>query len=123
MKFPKPSRSEREKAKRKEREDEILKRGEMRHDCLMRAKYLCELCGKSLATTGFEWHHVHSGSGKRREWEAVETTICLCPECHRAVHASKGEALDGLMHWAIKYRYKTAYAEVERRYSKLRDLG
>lgn len=123
MSHPKPSRSKRMKAKFDAETAKVLKQGEMRHDCLVRAKFLCEACGCTLATAGFEWHHVVYGSGKREQNEAVDTTACLCPTCHRRAHDSHPETLGALLDWAARHGYREAHEEVTRRMSKFKRLG
>lgn len=122
MRRPKPSRDARLKAKFDAETARVLARGELRHDCLVRAKYLCEACGDNLATAGFEWHHVVSGSGKREENESLQTTVSLCVACHRKVHESDGATLQALLAWAARWGYSEAYEEIARRMSKFRRL-
>lgn len=84
MRFPKPSKAARERAERAEREREIFARAELRHDCLVRGKYLCEnqKCRANLATTGMAFDHWLGGIGRRRQQESLKTTWVLCYGCN-----------------------------------------
>ena len=121
--FPKPDRKIRTREERLLRERQYIERGNLRHDCLVRAKYLCEVCGKSLASQGFEWHHCVYGSGKRVANESVKTTAALCPRCHKSAHSGEMPTLERLAAWATKYGYEEALMEVSRRIEKITLFG
>jgi len=121
--FPKPDRKIRTREERLLRERQYIERGQMRHDCLVRGKYLCEVCGKSLASQGFEFHHVCYGSGKRLQMESLKTTAALCPKCHRSAHSGEMPTLERLAAWATKYGYEEALMEISRRMEKITLFG
>ena len=82
--FPKPSKAERTKAERLLRERQYIERGNLRHDCLVRAKYLCEnrSCRANLASRGMAWDHWLGGGGRRTQLESKATTWVLCYGCN-----------------------------------------
>ncbi len=92
--FPKPSRSARLKSDREIREAEILARGELRHDVLIRAEGKCENlgCRRPLATHGFVFDHWLGGNGRRRQAESLATCWALCTACNEARTANEPSA-------------------------------
>jgi hypothetical protein len=82
--FPKPTRTERLKTEREEREREILARGELRHEVLKRAGERCESCGADLHVAGFVFDHWLGGNGRRKAEERIDTTWALCLACNQA---------------------------------------
>lgn len=84
--FPKPSRKERLRVEREERERVILARGQLRHEVLKRGAERCESpdCGADLHVAGFVFDHWLGGSGRRQAEERLETVWALCVPCNDA---------------------------------------
>lgn len=68
-----------------------------RHAISDRAGFRCERCGTHLHRSGFEAHHrkLRSQGGLH----GLENLACLCPDCHRAVHAHPTTAV--LAGWIV----------------------
>lgn len=99
--FPKPSRKERRRAEREEREREILARGHLRHEVLKRGGERCENpdCGADLHVAGFVFDHWLGGSGRRKAEERLATCWCLCLACNDA----RTKNLPSADHWNRRF--------------------
>ncbi len=113
---PKPTRTARLKTNRREREAEILRRGELRHDVIERAKGRCETC-RAVVPPG-ELHHVLSGSQRRRR-ESLSTLLFVCTPCHHALHRNDEDTLWLAKSWANANGFAESLAEISRRIEKL----
>ena len=84
--FDKPLRKVRLSKERKDREETILKRAELRSDVLDRSLGLCENpgCQKPLAGYGYVFDHWLGGHGRRRQAEELATCWALCLRCNEA---------------------------------------
>jgi hypothetical protein len=77
---PKPSAADRIAAEREARHAAMLRRGELRHDVLVRSRGRCENPG--CPGDAAVWDHWLGGSGRRQQEESVETTWALCVGCN-----------------------------------------
>jgi hypothetical protein len=59
---------------------------------------LC-LCGRQVTVGGHatDLHHLISGSGNRRRYEAVGTVLPVCEEHHRRLHRNDEETLESVV--------------------------
>lgn len=88
----------------------------IRIEVMRRCKDRCEFCG--VSNRQLEWHHVISGT-ERRRLESVETTAALCLPCHRGWHRNDLAVLRNAKEWAIRGRYRAALQAIERRMTKI----
>ena len=58
----------------------------LRSDCLKKAKYTCEACGRKLTTRGAQTHELYSYSYITGT-AIFQRCVCLCDYCHRSIHS------------------------------------
>lgn len=76
---------------------------------------LCEfLCGQPADDP----HHIISGSGKKRLFEAPETVAGICRLCHRAYEKADIETLERAALWASSHGFGAALKEIRYRLSR-----
>lgn len=63
-------------------------------------------------------HHLISGSGKKRVFEAPNTVAGICREHHRLYEKADIETLLRALVWAHDHRFHLAHAEITRRLDK-----
>jgi hypothetical protein len=117
MTIPKPSRKDRLEAERLERESSTLRRGQLRHEVIVRAAGACEWCGDPVPPG--ELHHVLGGSGRRRQEERLDTLAFLCLACHKEVHAGRAAVLENAVAWTYRHGFMEAREALDARLSKI----
>lgn len=103
-----------------------LKRNkDYRKAALLRAKYTCELCGKTSTFKTkngdeyFDGHHLIMYNPKTQErfeysLDIPKNIVCLCPECHKKIHFSKDEDVkDMLLKLFMKHKDLFKIYEIE----------
>lgn len=116
--FGKPTRPARLKGARLEREREILARGELRHDVIVRANGRCEWC--RVPVPPGELHHILSGSQRRRA-ESLSSLAFVCVACHHAAHRNDIDVLFWASSWANAHGFTEARAAIQRRIEKVNE--
>lgn len=119
---PKPSRQLRLKERARLREADILRRAELRHDCLQRGNYQCENpdCRADLILTGAVFDHWLGGSGRRRPQESLATTWVLCLNCNEERTLNVPDAQTWNSRWkAHTMRYSYSYTPHLTKYQML----
>jgi hypothetical protein len=116
--FTKPTRTARRKATKLDRERETLRRGELRHDVIVRSNGRCEFC--RVPVPPGELHHLLAGS-QRRRCESLSTLAFVCVPCHAAYHRNDEDVLWWAKSWANAHGFAESLAEVTRRIEKLHE--
>jgi hypothetical protein len=74
----------------------------------------CEWCERPCEDA----HHIISGSGKRRVFEAPDTVAGICRDCHRAYERADIIILGWALAWAYNHGFGRAHEEIRRRLDK-----
>ena len=117
--FGKPSRRDRLGREAIEHEQELLRRGEIRHDVIVRSGGRCEFC--RIPVPPGELHHILGGIGRRRRDERVDTVAFICVACHHAYHRGDEDVLWWAKSWANAHGFAESLAEITRRIEKIHE--